>query len=278
MREVRIAEEAGACYGVERALRLAHDAAKHADGSVHTLGPLIHNPLVIADLQSEGVTAVESPLHAAVGSTLLLRAHGVTPELEATAREHGLEVIDATCPFVKKVHTAAQRLIDQGYDVLVVGEKGHPEVEGTLGHALGSRVVGSAEDIQQMTFGRRVGLVVQTTLTHETLREVVGALVGRCEEVRLIDTICEATNKRQQAAKELASEADVMIVIGGRNSANTTHLADICKAQCARTHHIESAAEIEDSWLVGAELVGVTAGASTPAEHINEVVEKLEAL
>ena len=278
MREVRVAHESGACFGVERALRLAYEAAEEATAPVYTLGPLIHNPLVIADLGRAGVTPVEDPLDAEEGATLLLRAHGVTPELEQRARERGLKVVDATCPFVKKVHAGARNLMEQGYDVLVAGEKGHPEVEGTVGHAPGAHVVGGAGDVESLELGRRVGVVSQTTLTHGVLRDVVAALVGRCEELHVMDTICEATNRRQTAAAELAREVDVMVVVGGLNSANTTHLADVCRMECPRTYHVESASHIRADWLEDASAIGVTAGASTPAEHIREAVKVLQTL
>lgn len=241
------------------------------DAVVHTLGPLIHNPSVVRELGEAGVGMLDEPEQAAAGSTLVLRTHGVTPDVERRAEACGLVVADATCPFVKKVHKAAEQLAAEGYNVLVVGEKGHPEVEGTLGHAAGAQVVGSAADVEAVQVGRKVGLVVQTTLAEQVLREVVAALVGRCEELRVIDTICDATSKRQEAAADLADRADVMIVLGGKNSANTTHLYDICAKRCERTHHIESVDDLDASWLTDAELVGITAGASTPANQIERL-------
>ena len=278
MTRVVVAEEAGACFGVERALRMVCERARDASVPVHTLGPLIHNPLVVAELQGEGVDVVNDPVEAKPGDVLFMRTHGVTPETERRARDCGLEVVDATCPFVKKVHRAVERLASEGYQVIVVGEKGHPEVEGTLGHDPGAMVVGCPADLDGLSLGRRVGLVVQTTLAVQTLREVVDALVGRCEELRLIDTICDATSKRQAAAAALATEADVMVVVGGKNSANTTHLADICAGHCARTYHVESADELDAAMFAGTELVGITAGASTPATHIEMARKRIEQL
>ena len=278
MARVVVAAEAGACFGVERALRMVRERAHKAMVPVHTLGPLIHNPLVVAELRGEGVDVVKDPEEAAQGDVLFMRTHGVTPETEKRARDCGLEVVDATCPFVKKVHKAVERLADEGYQIVVVGEKGHPEVEGTLGHAPGAVVVGSTGDLEGLSLERRVGVVVQTTLAVQTLREVVSGLVGRCEEIRLIDTICDATSKRQAAAATLATEADVMVVVGGKNSANTTHLADICSKHCKRTYHVESADELDVSMLGGAELIGITAGASTPADHIETARKRIESL
>lgn len=278
MARVVVAQEAGACFGVERALHMVTDLAKDENGRVQTLGPLIHNPLVVEELRDKGVGVVADPASAAPGSTLVMRTHGVPPEVEQQARELGLVVVDATCPYVKKVHVAAERLARKGYQVIVVGEKGHPEVEGTVGHAPKALVIGSPAELEGCQIARRVGVVVQTTLAQQTLRDVVAALVGRCEELRVIDTICDATSKRQEAAAELAEQADVMVVIGGRNSANTTHLVQICAAHCEATHHIESADELDPAWLDGADLVGITAGASTPASHIDAVRQRIEAL
>lgn len=275
---ITVADKAGACFGVERALELVRRTACEAKGPVHTLGPLIHNPQVVEALSCEGVSPVTEPEDAQAGSTLVMRAHGVTPQIERRAQEAGLITVDATCPYVKKVHVAVARLQKKGYEVLVVGEKGHPEVEGICGHASNARVVGSAAEVASLGIGRRVGLVAQTTLERSVLRSVVGELVGRCEELLVIDTICSATRERQEAAADLASRVDVMIVVGGRSSANTRHLADVCRAQCGRTYHVELADELDGSWFEGVKAVGITAGASTPATQIKEVRARVEAL
>lgn len=268
--EIRVAREAGACYGVERALRMVEEAADEHAGAVHTLGPLIHNPRVVAELAARGVSAVDAPEEAA-GDTLLLRTHGTVPAEEARAHELCPRVLDATCPFVKKVHLAAERLSREGYQVVVVGEAGHPEVEATLPHAPGAVVVGSAAEARALPHTRRVGVVVQTTARRALLAEVLAALLDVAEEVRVINTICEATAGHQSAADELAREADVMIVIGGRNSANTTRLAEIAAARCPRTHHVEGDDELRPEWFCGAGVIGITAGASTPASQIEAV-------
>lgn len=273
---IQIASEAGACYGVERALRMVEDAAKTSPVPVHTLGPLIHNPRVVADLALKGVTVVDSPEESA-GDTLLLRTHGVTPNEERRARELCHDVLDATCPFVKKVHLAASRLYREGYQVVVVGEAGHPEVEATLPHAPGAVVVGDASEAADLPVCKKVGVVVQTTQSRSNLEHVVSALLGRAEEVRVVNTICDATSGHQGACAELAARADVMIVIGGRISANTKRLTEIAAELCPRTYHIEGADELDPSWLDGAGLIGITAGASTPASQIDAVRNAIEA-
>ncbi len=273
---IQIASEAGACYGVERALRMVENAAKTSPVPVHTLGPLIHNPRVVADLALKGVTVVDSPEESA-GDTLLLRTHGVTPNEESRARELCHDVLDATCPFVKKVHLAASRLYREGYQVVVVGEAGHPEVEATLPHAPGAVVVGDASEAADLPVCKKVGVVVQTTQSRSNLEHVVSALLGRAEEVRVVNTICDATSGHQGACAELAARADVMIVIGGRISANTKRLTEIAAELCPRTYHIEGADELDPSWLDGAGLIGITAGASTPASQIDAVRSAIEA-
>lgn len=273
---IQIASEAGACYGVERALRMVEDAAKTSPVPVHTLGPLIHNPRVVADLALKGVTVVDSPEESA-GDTLLLRTHGVTPNEERRARKLCHDVLDATCPFVKKVHLAASRLYREGYQVVVVGEAGHPEVEATLPHAPGAVVVGDASEVADLPACKKIGVVVQTTQSRSNLERVVSALLGRAEEVRVVNTICDATSGHQGACAELAARADVMIVIGGRISANTKRLTEIAAELCPRTYHIEGADELDPSWLDGAGLIGITAGASTPASQIDAVRSAIEA-
>ena len=276
MTQIRVAAHAGACYGVERALEMAERAAAEAPQPVHTLGPLIHNPLVVADLETQGIRSASSPVEAEEG-TLVIRAHGVTPQVIDEAKGLGLNVVDATCPYVKRVHHAAAKLAREGYQVLVVGESGHPEVQGIMGHAGADALVVSDEtDLAALGLSRKVGVVVQTTQTAARLAEVVAALVGRVEELRVVNTICEATSERQRAAAALADEADCMIVVGGRQSGNTRRLAQICADRCPRTHHIEDASELEPAWCEGAALIGVTAGASTPAAHIERVVARLE--
>lgn len=275
MARIEIAAHAGVCYGVERALSMAADAATSAPAPVHTLGPLIHNPLVVKELEAQGVGLAETLDDASSGS-IIIRAHGVVPAVIEQARARDLTVLDATCPYVKRVHAAAEKLVREGYQLIVVGESGHPEVEGIMGHADGAaRVVSCADDLAGLEISSRVGVVVQTTQTQATLAGVVSALLTRASEVRVINTICSATQERQQAASELASRADVMIVVGGKNSGNTRRLAQICAERCERTHHVEDACEIDPAWFTDARLIGITAGASTPSSHIERAVNTI---
>ena len=270
MAVVRVAEHAGACYGVERALELAWAAVDSSVDDICTLGPLIHNPRVVSSLDAMGAHVVER-VEDASGRTLILRTHGVTPDEERRARELCPKVIDATCPFVKRVHVEVERLTRDGYEVVIVGEAGHPEVVATLGHAPGAHIISNALEVPYAQLGNRVGIVVQTTLTQAVLQSVVSAIDDGTREVKLVNTICEATALRQAAASQLAAASDAMVVIGGRNSANTTHLAEICGGICPRTYHIEDASELDPSWFADAESIGITAGASTPASQLKAV-------
>ena len=277
---IEIAAHAGTCYGVQRALDMALTAAPQAGEStqVHTLGPLIHNPIVVRELTEAGIGLADT-LDDAASGTVIIRAHGVVPRVIEAARERGLTVVDATCPYVKKVHMAAERLVREGYRVIVVGEPGHPEVEGILGHAGDdAHVVSCAADADALSLKGKVGLVVQTTQTAQNLAEVVASITPRVQELRVINTICAATSERQQAAATLAHRCDCMVVVGGKNSGNTRRLAQICADACEHTHHIEEAFELEAAWFDNARHIGITAGASTPQEHIERAVARIKEL
>lgn len=278
-REVVVARHAGYCYGVERALRLTDAALRRAGGRVATLGPLIHNPGVVARLRARGVEVVERVEDLADG-TLVLRTHGVPPEVVARARDRGLDVVDATCPFVAVAQRRAAELRGAGYEVVILGEPDHPEVVSLQAVAgEGATVAADAAALPLAALrGRRVGLVVQTTQTRANLSAVAAALAPVARELLVANTICDATERRQQAAEELAGEVDAVVVVGGRDSANTARLAQLCRDRQPRTWHVESAAELDPAWFRGARRIGVTAGASTPDEEIEAVVAALKAL
>lgn len=273
--EVRLAKHAGVCYGVERALKMAEQATQEAN-SVQSLGPLIHNPQAVESLIERGVQVAAS-LDAVEDGTLIIRSHGVAPDIIETARKRGLTVVDATCPHVSKAQEAAQKLAESGYLVVLVGEADHPEVTGIMARA-GDKVlvVQSASELPDRLGSRRVGVVVQTTQMVDALEEVVSALLPRVSELRVFNTICDATSKRQAAARTLAEEVDVMVVVGGHNSGNTTRLAQICRSVNPRTHHVETASEVQDEWFVDAHVAGVTAGASTPSEQMAGVISRIK--
>ena len=273
--KVIVANCAGACYGVNRALKKL-DAAVFHGAKVRTLGPLIHNPRLVAKLESRGILVADSPEDAEPGETLVIRSHGVAPEVIEGAEARGLIVEDATCPHVAQAHKAAAELGAEGRLVIVVGELGHPEVDGICAHVRGGNVivVPTPQDLPE-DLPERIGVVVQTTQSRAALEAVVDELERRGKDVKVYDTICNATRNRQDAARELAQSVDCAVVIGGRNSGNTRRLAEICSEVCPNTHHIETASEIDPAWFAGCETVGVTAGASTPQEQIDEVVSFL---
>lgn len=274
--EIIVARHAGVCYGVRRAFTLATEAAESSE-SVRTLGPLIHNPLAVEQLREQGIDVADA-IEDIDSGTVVVRSHGVAPSVIESARERGLTVVDATCPHVTAVQEAAGLLASEGYAVFIVGEEDHPEVEGILGWAgEGARVVESATDLPERIGSRKVGVVVQTTQSADRLTEVVTDLLPCAGELRVFNTICAATTLRQQAAADLAADVDAVIVVGGHMSGNTTRLAEISRRTCDRVHHIESAAELDRAWFDGVERVGITAGASTPEEHIENVVEAIRA-
>ena len=277
--EIVVARYAGYCYGVERALRITEEALGAAQGPVASLGPIIHNPSVVGRLEERGVRVVDGADEATSG-TLIVRTHGVPPEVVAGARARDITLVDATCPFVAVAQRKAASLRAAGYAVVILGERDHPEVAGLEGFAgEGAVVVEDAAGLPLAKLrGKRIGVVVQTTQTRANLASVAAALAPVARELLVFNTICDATEKRQSAACELAAEVDVVVVVGGRNSANTARLAQLCAAIESRTHHIESAAELEPAWFAGARRIGVTAGASTPDEEIEATVTALQAL
>ena len=275
--EVRVARHAGVCYGVERALKLANEAAD-GGGEVHTLGPLIHNPQAVEALHSRGIELAQS-LDDIDAGTVVIRTHGVDPAIIAAAQANRLEVVDATCPFVSAAHKCAAQLAADGYFVVIVGEPDHPEVEGILAYAgPDAIVVEEVADLPARLPRRKVGVVVQTTQAMSRLTEVVAALLPRVNELKVCNTICDATDKRQESAEELAGSVDVMVVVGGHNSGNTNRLAEISRSVNPRTFHVETAEELDAAWFDRASTVGVTAGASTPDAQMRGVIDAIEAL
>lgn len=273
--EIELASHAGFCFGVKRAMKLAFQATSEK-GRVYSLGPLIHNPQAVDELRKRGVKVIKN-LNQVENGPLIIRSHGASPSLLAEAKGRGLEVVDATCPLVKKVQDLAKMIREEGYLVVIVGERNHYEVKSLLSLAgKGAVVVESPDEARKLKKARRIGLLSQTTQSMENFKLVVGELVLRAEEIKIFNTICEATRKRQQSTLNLAKRVDLMLVVGGYESANTRRLAQISEGRGTETHHIETAREIDSNWFKGKTRVGVTAGASTPDGVIDEVMRKLE--
>jgi 4-hydroxy-3-methylbut-2-enyl diphosphate reductase len=278
--KVTKARELGLCFGVRRAIEII-DKAVREHKEIATLGPIVHNRLVVAKLADSGVKVVDE-LDQVQDRVIAITSHGTPPQLLSQIQAKKLQVIDTTCPIVRSAQKAAKKLAQAGLRVIIFGEATHPEVKGLLGWA-GNNAVATmkGDEIAKLEMPRRLGIISQTTQSHtkfvEFINEVIRAVFPDIQELRIINTLCQETRKRQEAAIELAGKSDLMIVVGGHNSANTQRLAEVC-SPIVETHLIETAAEIERKWLSGKQQIGVTAGASTPDEAIDEVVCKLESL
>lgn len=277
MPKVIVAKNAGFCYGVKRAITLAERAAKQQE-KVYTLGPLIHNPQEVNRLSNIGIKTAND-INIDKDATVIVRSHGISPEKERLLRSTFSNVVDATCPYVKAVHEAVVSLAKEGYFVVVIGEKDHPEVQGTIGYleeAKGRyKVVDSLEDLEDIQEDK-IGVVAQTTQNEVFFENIVLKLLRKAKELKVVNTICNATEERQSDIYELAPMVDVMIIIGGKNSGNTKRLFEISKSLNERSYHIETKDEIDLSWLENAKTVGISAGASTPDWIIEDVKYFLE--
>lgn len=275
MMEIVLVSEGGFCFGVRRAMKMAEETiAQHGNGA--TLGPLIHNKEVVARLESEGLRAAQNVEDVQPGEVVMLRTHGTGPGAICQLRERGVTVVDATCPFVARAQREAARYQAEGYQVLVLGEPDHPEARGIAEHTGEEAIiVESAADLATLKLQKKIAVVCQTTQRLDSLQALVHDLLPLVTELCVANTICDATTKRQEASLEVARQVDLMLVIGGKHSANTTRLAQICAETGTPTYHIETAEELEAEWFAGVGKVGVTAGASTPDWVIEEVVARL---
>jgi (E)-4-hydroxy-3-methyl-but-2-enyl pyrophosphate reductase len=252
-------------------------AAGRSTSGVYSLGPLIHNPQVVEKLRDVGVRPLRRL--GSKGGILVVRSHGAGPRVLERARQRGYKIIDATCPFVSKAQKNARKLYQMGYKVVIVGEKTHPEVKAIRSHVGHDAIaVESPDQVKGLKFGTRVGIIAQTTIPVDTFAGVVGEISKRAREVLVFNTICIETARRQERARLLAAKVDVLLVVGGRNSANTSRLDRLCRSICTRTHHVETASEIDARWFTKNSTVGIVAGASTPQWLVKNIVDKLRRL
>jgi (E)-4-hydroxy-3-methyl-but-2-enyl pyrophosphate reductase len=274
--EVLLANEYGFCFGVERAVEMVEDALG-AGAPVRTLGPLIHNTQEMQRLECEGVATVQEPSQVSKDEIAVIRAHGVTPQVQIELEKRAAQVVDATCPFVTRVQRLAERAAKDGRHVVVAGNPDHPEMIGVVGYAPDNTfVVRDAEDVANLPALHEPLVVSQTTLKLQTFLEVAEAVRAKADaEPQVVNTICSATRDRQDAARALAGLVDVFYIIGGKHSSNSIKLLAVCKEQCANSFLIETQDEINPNDLEGAKRVGVTAGASTPNWLIDQVVTRL---
>ena len=270
---ITVAKKAGFCFGVKRAIDITFDLAKEGNDGVFTYGPLIHNPQVVEKLKCEGVDTVDN-LSSPDINTIIIRTHGVSPKVYVETSKMGYNVVDATCPFVKKAQNFTQGLRDEGYQVLIIGDRDHPEIRGLIGFA-GSDVVVTDNAEHLPPLKKKVGIIVQTTQAFDTFEKVVSQVIGYAREVKIYNTICDSTSQRVRETKELARKVDLMIIVGGKNSANTNQLVKLAKDVCAKVYHIETAGEIEKGWFDGVKEAGITGGASTPQWIIDAVEKKI---
>ncbi len=275
--QVLIADEYGFCFGVERAVEMVEEALAEGD-TVRTLGPLIHNDQEMSRLATHGVSMINAPVQIQRGETAVIRAHGVTPQVEAELREKASKVVDATCPFVTKVQKLAARAAAQDRHVVVVGNPEHPEMIGVFGYAPEhSFIVRDVGEVAALPRLKNPLVVSQTTIKLQNFYDVAEAVKAKADgETQVVNTICSATRDRQDAARALAGEVDAFYIIGGRHSSNSRKLLAVCKEQCEKSFLIETEDEINAEDLRGAEKVGLTAGASTPNWLIERVSKRLE--
>ena len=264
--KVICAENMGFCFGVKRALDMALK-----ERNAYTLGQLIHNPQVVELLEKKGIKVVNSVDEA--DKTLIITAHGTSKLIIEKAKEKELRIIDTTCPLVKRVHELSGEFDKKGYKIILLGNKEHQEVKGTASNAKDVTVVNSAEEARKLKFDKACFLS-QTTQSLEKFNEIVNILKGNILDLKVFNTICDATRKRQDSALKLAKKVELMIVIGGYNSANTKRLREIC-SEIVETKHIETAEELNKEWFKNKKIIGLTAGASTPDWVINNVKEKI---
>ena len=274
--EVIVAKTAGFCFGVERAVNQVYDQIKHGSGPIYTLGPIIHNEGVVRDLEKKGVKVLnsENEISALTEGTVIIRSHGVGKHIYDMLKAQGVQIVDATCPFVKKIHRIVQEQNLQGRRVIIIGDETHPEVEGIKGWGdARTMVVKNEEQMEKLPSftGEKLCIVSQTTFNYNKFKDLVEKFEKKGYDILVLNTICNATQERQVEAERIASQVDAMIVIGGKNSSNTRKLYEICQKECKDTYYIQTLDDLNPESVNSVRSVGITAGASTPKKIIEEV-------
>ena len=269
---IKLAEKYGFCFGVKRAIKIAEENQDSA-----TYGPLIHNANEIARLKENFNVALSNDLgDFQTGDTAVIRTHGIPKDELSLLQERQVNVIDATCPYVTKPQQICEEMSQEGYSIVIFGDEKHPEIRGVKSYADEAFVVTEVDDLKALHLKERIALVAQTTRKVDEYMKIANYLIPRYKEVRVFNTICNATFENQEAVEALSREADVMIVIGGKNSSNTKQLFSIALANCPHSHHIEDEKDLDASWFENKELCGISAGASTPDWIIQNVVNTIE--
>ncbi|MBN2200100.1 MAG: 4-hydroxy-3-methylbut-2-enyl diphosphate reductase [Candidatus Aminicenantes bacterium] len=275
--EIIVAPNAGLCYGVKRALNLVRKIRRQRTGAVTTLGDLIHNPGVIQELKSQGIGSAETPEEIPEG-TVIIRSHGVSPEVYDILERRRLDVVDATCPIVHRIQKRIAALARRNIEIILVGDREHPEIRGLVGHSRGKALVlDTEESATLLPIAKKRAALAQSTLDLSLFKKIVAEILERTAELSAFNTICQFTQARQKSTSELARRVEALFIVGGRLSSNTAKLYHISRRILPRTHFIESAAEIRPEMLEGVERIGISGGASTPPEAIDKVVRTIRA-
>ena len=274
--DVTVAKTAGFCFGVKRAVEKVYEQIEKGKTPIYTFGPIIHNEEVVRDLEERGVKVLETAeeLRQLTDGVVVIRSHGVGKDIYDILEKNGIEIIDATCPFVKKIHRIVSEQNENGRRVIIVGNGKHPEVEGIKGWGNDDTlVIETAEEFEklQISDGEKLCIVAQTTFNYNKFQDLVEKISKTRDDILVLNTICNATQERQVEARQIASQVDVMIVIGGRNSSNTQKLYEICRRECKETYYIQTLKDFKPEKAGSVRSVGITAGASTPNQIIEEV-------
>jgi len=274
--DIIVAKNCGFCYGVKRALKMARSIRSRSAGKVFTLGDLIHNPRVISELEKRGIHSVDA-VDRVEGGTVIIRSHGVPPQVIKKLQKKKVEIVDATCPIVKKIQRLVDRLSRKNRELIIVGNREHPEIKGLMGYSRGKGIIIEDEtQVEGLPWRKKRAVLAQSTQDIFLFSRVVAALIERTESLDVHNTICLYTQARQKSTSELASHVDVLLIIGGKNSSNTRQLYEISKRILPSTHLIESANQINPRMLRRAKRIGLSGGASTPPEAIEEVVARIQ--
>ncbi len=281
--EVLLANPRGFCAGVERAIEIVERALEARGAPIYVRHEIVHNKSVVEKLRAKGAVFVEELDEVPAGATVIFSAHGVAKAVQAEAERRGLQVFDATCPLVTKVHVEVTKMLRKGFEIVMIGHRGHPEAEGTMGQATeGMHLVESVEDVARLKVKdpQKLAYVTQTTLSVDDAARVVAALTSRFPGIRgpKHDDICYATQNRQDAVKFMAPQCDLVLVVGSPNSSNSNRLREVAEHIGAEAYMVDSASDLKPEWLAGKRRIGVTAGASAPEELVNELIERLMAL
>lgn len=281
--KVIVSKSSGYCSGVKRAIKTLDDSiVKYGDkGCVFTLGDIIHNPKVVENYKNKGVLALNEIEGLNKNDNLVIRSHGVSPEIINKLSKKGVNILNATCTFVLKVHEKAKELSKKGYFLILIGNENHPEIIGIKGNIIGEnyKIINSVEEAENINSQKKIAVISQTTQTRENFILISKKIIEKIQnEVFVLNTICKATELRQKETALLSNEVDIMIVIGGKNSANTIHIAEISKKTLPQTYHIESADELDIEWFKGKKLAGICSGASTPMEDVISIKNIIETI